>query len=108
MSDGTRVSSALAPWVKEAIIDNEQLAALHSSISLSADARAILESMGDAFYALDGDWRIAYANRRALEFWGLSAEQVVGRSIWERLPQLIGTLNEDVLRQVRTDRKSVV
>jgi len=25
-------------------------------------------SMGDAFYALDGAWRIVYANRRALEF----------------------------------------
>ena len=37
--------------------------------SLSADAKAILESMGDAFYALDGEWRFIYANRRALEFW---------------------------------------
>ena len=44
--------------------DTEQLP------GLSADARAIVESMGDAFYALDGAWRFIYANRRALEFWG--------------------------------------
>ena len=63
--------------------------------------------MGDAFYALDGEWRIVYANRRALEFWGLPAEQVIGRSVWERLPQFIGTLNEEVLRQVRAEQRTI-
>jgi PAS domain S-box-containing protein len=91
----------------EAIIGNETPTVPTGSISLSADARAILESMGDAFYALDRDWCIVYANRRALEFWGLSAEQVVGHSVWERLPQLIGTINEDVLRQVRTEQRTI-
>ena len=43
------------------------------TVALSADARAILESMGDAFYALDRDWRIVYANQRALDFWGVTA-----------------------------------
>ena len=28
------------------------------SATLSLDAQAILESMGDAFYALDAEWRI--------------------------------------------------
>jgi PAS domain-containing protein len=37
------------------------------STTLSTDAQAILESMGDAFYALDGMWRIVYANRRAMD-----------------------------------------
>jgi PAS domain S-box-containing protein len=74
---------------------------------LSADAKAILESMSDAFYALDGDWRIVYANRRALDFWQLPAEEVNGRVIWERLPQLLGTLNEDVLRRAKTEQTGV-
>ena len=77
------------------------------STTLSADAQAILESMGDAFYALDGEWRIVYANRRALEFWGVSADEVVGCVIWERFPQLLGTVNEQVLRQVREDRQVI-
>ena len=42
--------------------------------ALSADAKAILESMGDAFYALDAEWRFIYANRRALAFWGTVEE----------------------------------
>jgi PAS domain S-box-containing protein len=77
------------------------------SNTLSADARAILESMGDAFYALDGAWRIVYANQRALAFWGVSADEVVGRVIWERFPQLLGTQNERVLRQVREEQRVI-
>ena len=75
--------------------------------TLSPDARAILESMGDAFYALDGDWRIVYANRRALEFWGATATEVIGQVIWERFPQMVGTLNERVLREVREEQRGV-
>jgi PAS domain S-box-containing protein len=74
---------------------------------LSADARAILESMGDAFYALDGEWRIVYANRRALDFWRTSAEEVIGHVIWQRFPQLVGTLNEQVLRRVREEQRVI-
>src|SRR5450755_2147639 len=77
------------------------------STTLSTDAQAILESMGDAFYALDGTWRIIYANRRALAFWGLSAGEIVGRVIWARLPQLLGTVNEQVLRRVREDQQVI-
>ncbi len=63
--------------------------------------------MSDAFYALDGAWRVVYANRRALEFWGLAAEAVVGRVIWECLPQLVGTLNETVLRRARAEQRPI-
>lgn len=76
-------------------------------IPLSADAKAILESMSDAFYALDGEWRIVYANRRALDFWRLPPKEVIGRIIWERLPQLIGTLNEDVLRKAKAEQTTI-
>ena len=59
--------------------------------------------MGDAFYALDGEWRIVYANRRALAFWRTNAEEVIGRVLWQRFPQMVGTLNEEVLRRVRAE-----
>jgi PAS domain S-box-containing protein len=75
--------------------------------ALSADAQAILESMGDAFYALDADWRIVYANRRALAFWGASANSVIGEVIWQRFPTMVGTLNERVLRQVRAEQRVI-
>ena len=77
------------------------------SSTLSADAQAILESMGDAFYALDAAWRIIYANQRALTFWGVDAGDVIGRVIWERFPQMVGSLNEQVLRRVREEQRVI-
>ena len=77
------------------------------SSALSPDAQAILESMGDAFYALDGEWRIVYANRRALAFWRTTEAEVIGQVIWQRFPQLVGTLNEQVLRRVRDEQGTV-
>ncbi len=63
--------------------------------------------MGDAFCALDGEWRIVYANRRAQAFWGLSAEQMVGRNIWQRLPEIVGTPKEDALRRARAEQRTI-
>ena len=80
---------------------------MEAGLTLSPDARAIVESMNDAFYALDGAWRFVYANRRALAFWGLAAGDVIGRVIWERLPQLVGTYNETVLRQVLAEQRPI-
>ncbi len=68
---------------------------------LSADARAILESIADAFYALDTSGRFIYVNRRALTFWGLSWDEVIGRTIWDKFPQIIGTPIETGLRRAR-------
>ena len=61
--------------------------------------------MGDAFYALDGEWRIVYANQRALDFWGVMASDVIGQIIWQRFPTMVGSLNEQVLRQVRAEQR---
>jgi PAS domain S-box-containing protein len=51
----------------------------------------ILESISDAFFAVDGDWRFTYVNRRAEEFWGRPREELLGRNIWEEFPDLVGT-----------------
>ena len=60
--------------------------------------------MGDAFYALDDAWRVVYANRRSLDYWGLAAEDVIGHVIWDCMPQLVGTRNETALRRARAEQ----
>jgi PAS domain S-box-containing protein len=49
----------------------------------------ILESITDAFYALDRDWRYTYVNRRAEQYYQRSKETLLGRKIWEVFPQLL-------------------
>jgi two-component system CheB/CheR fusion protein len=55
--------------------------------SANRKSQAILESIGEAFFALDQQLRITYANGLALQMWGKRAEDVTGRTFIEVLPQ---------------------
>jgi PAS domain S-box-containing protein len=51
----------------------------------------ILESIGEAFYAIDRDWRIRYVNRHAEQLWGRRREELLGQSLLDRFPALVGS-----------------
>jgi PAS domain S-box-containing protein len=48
---------------------------------------ALLESITDAFYALDRSWHFTYVNQRALDYFGRERSQLIGRNIWEVFPE---------------------
>ena len=58
---------------------------------------AILESISDEFFALDREWRYTLVNERGLAEAGripgrnLGAADLLGRTIWEMFPELVGT-----------------
>src|SRR5690348_7333977 len=58
----------------------------------------ILDAIVDPFLAVDANDRILYANRGALDSWGLTKSQVVGQIMWDRFPQLRRTTFGDRLR----------
>jgi diguanylate cyclase (GGDEF)-like protein/PAS domain S-box-containing protein len=60
---------------------------------------AMLESIGDAFFAIDRDWRIIYANRKAGAFIGVDVEPNIGRHLLEVAPALEGTENLEFYRR---------
>lgn len=60
-----------------------------------ADRAALLESITDAFIALDRDWRFTYVNQRALDYYGKRRDELLGRSIWDVFPAAAGTLLHD-------------
>jgi PAS domain S-box-containing protein len=53
-----------------------------------ADARIarVLESMTNAFFLLDRQWRFAYVNRHAERLLGRAREELIGGNIWELFP----------------------
>jgi PAS domain S-box-containing protein len=63
-------------------------------------ARTILESISDAFLTFDREWRYTYINHQAEKLLGKSAEALLGRTVWEEYPKLIGTPFETAYRQV--------
>ena len=59
----------------------------------------ILESISDAFYAVDRNWRFTYVNRRAEVIWNQKREALLGQRIWDIFPQAVGS--EAQLEQAR-------
>jgi PAS domain S-box-containing protein len=54
-------------------------------------ATDILESISDAFYAVDRQWRFTYVNNRAEELWGRSRDELLGKNIWKEFPEAQGS-----------------
>ncbi|WP_342527540.1 EAL domain-containing protein [Chryseomicrobium sp. FSL W7-1435] len=51
----------------------------------------VLESMTDAFYALDEDWRFVYLNQEASRLLRKSKQQVINEVVWEVFPEAVKT-----------------
>jgi PAS domain S-box-containing protein len=51
----------------------------------------ILESMTDAFYALDRNWNFTYVNQEAGRKLNKSKEELIGKNIWSEFASLIDT-----------------
>jgi PAS domain S-box-containing protein len=70
---------------------SEAVAARQRSEQLSRRLVATLESMSDAFYTLDREWRFTYLNQRAETLLQSRREQLLGRDAWEAFPDAAAT-----------------
>ncbi|RZA23526.1 MAG: PAS domain-containing protein [Proteobacteria bacterium] len=55
---------------------------------------SILESIADAFYHLDENWRFTYINNQATQLLQRSKEELLGRGVWEEYPSAKGSIFE--------------
>jgi PAS domain S-box-containing protein len=67
----------------------------------------ILESIGDAFYAVDAAFRFTYVNSKAEQLWGRRREQLLGRKLWDEFPQAVGSAPYDMHFKVMRELKPV-
>lgn len=51
----------------------------------------ILESTSDAFIALDRNWNFVYINHLAQELLKKDSKELLGKNMWDKFPDLIGT-----------------
>jgi PAS domain S-box-containing protein len=69
--------------------------------------RAVMDSVTDCFYAVDGEWRITLFNRAAEQYYGIGRDAVLGRKLWEAFPAHAGSVFDLQLKRVMEDRVPV-
>jgi len=67
----------------------------------------ILESISDAFYAVDHEWRFTYVNRKAEEWWERRREDLIGKVLWDEFSQATGTETQNAHITAAKERRVV-
>ncbi len=91
------VGHQIGQFVERRQAEYERDHALVSEKEARRQASEVLESINDAFFAVDRDWRFTYVNHRAEEFWSRSRKDIIGKKMWDELPQAVGT---DISREL--------
>jgi PAS domain S-box-containing protein len=88
-------------WLSDVTAQRGMEAALRAERDRNAQ---ILESISDAFYAVDRSWRLTYVNRMAEIWWGRSREELLGQVFWEVFPQAKGSRSHAAHLQAAAER----
>lgn len=67
----------------------------------------LLESISDAFFALDRDWQFTYINPQAEKLLQRSPDELLDRNIWAEFPRFFGTIFEREYRRAASDRVTI-
>ena len=73
----------------------------------SRQATQILESITDAFFALDTDWRFTYANEQAETFLETPRTELLGERVWDVFPEAVGSVFETQYRNALSEQQTV-
>jgi PAS domain S-box-containing protein len=73
---------------------------IHTSKMLELQIREILESISDAFYALDKNWNFTYFNKEAEILLSKKKEEVLGKNMWELFPAITQTPLRKIYQRV--------
>ncbi len=65
----------------------------------SARVTSILESIADAFFAVDMEWRFVYVNDEAARLLGQPTASLIGQSIWDSAADHVGLLYAELYTQ---------
>ncbi len=64
---------------------------------------AAMNAISDAFYALDGEWRVVVFNPAAEGYFGFPASDVLGKILWDVFPQGRGGRYEEMCRKAKEE-----
>ncbi|MEW6697879.1 MAG: sensor domain-containing protein [Bacillota bacterium] len=94
------VNEELVSIEEELRISNEEIYRSHQKLN------NILESITDAFYALNRRWEVTYVNHEAEKLLQRKRFDIVGKYFWEEFPNLINTIIYNQLHEVMAEQTS--
>lgn len=110
--DGTRVPVLVASAFNEGsqtegvgfVVDiRAQKQAEQEARERSQEIITIFESMTDAFFALDGEWRFTYINAEAQRLLHRTREELIGRVLWYEFPETVEATFGQEFRRAMSD-----
>ena len=84
---------------RESLLERERTAR-ELAEAARAQVSATLESITNAFYAVDREWRFTYVNARAAAFQERRPEEILGKVLWDEFPNVRISPLAPVLHQV--------
>ncbi|MBD2355750.1 MASE1 domain-containing protein [Tolypothrix sp. FACHB-123] len=91
--------------LEESNRDKDKL--LQREQSLSQRLANILESMTDAFIAVNQDWQITYVNQQAVKIIGVDSDKLLGKNFWQQWPDIQGTKFDSEYHRALTEEIAV-
>lgn len=82
-------------------------AAREEAEAAQAQVREVLESITDAFFAVDREWRLTVLNSEAERLLGRDRGDLVGETLWDVLPDGGGSTFEGAYRRAMDRRETV-
>jgi PAS domain S-box-containing protein len=72
--------------------EQERLQLLYREQAAHNQITKILESITDAFFALDNEWRFTYVNQQAERLLQRKRSELLGQCIWDKFPEAVTSL----------------
>ncbi|HSV63257.1 MAG TPA: response regulator [Chthoniobacterales bacterium] len=67
----------------------------------------ILEKTTDGFFAVDSEWKLTYVNAAAEIMFGRKRDELMGGLLWERFPELVGSVFQTNYERVMADKVAI-
>src|SRR6476620_4145193 len=78
-----------------------------TQVTSALDPAQILESISDAFVAVDRNWRFTYLNAKAEQLFRMRSRRLIGRVCWELFPEGVRTVGYRLLNEAMRDGHEV-
>ena len=105
----------VSPKIKETVLKKAvELGYIEEAVSQSSPINSneysqqsvrILESMPNAFYAVNSQWEFLYVNKATEQIRGKRREDLIGRALWQVFSNYINTLGSQKLLSAMSERK---